>query len=494
MRPALEILASRGHRLHIATMKHDRDDFRRGCDELCAKYPNVTYQLGPVRRDRWSRWAEFLRATQSFVQSQELRFDNSCRLADRQRLAGYPMVLDWKVFKWGPVREFAWRFLRLCNDALPPDANINVLFEQFSPDVMIITPLLDRSGEMWDYMASARFAGVRTVFPVHSWDNLSSKARVNIIPDRVLVWNECQVDEAVRFHRIPKDRIDVTGAQGFDDWFSMRPSMSRLEFCEKLGLKIDKPILLVVCSAILKRHMAREIANSKTELPFFTRWIGALRKSADLRLSKANVIVRPHPKRADHWDDVDLRCWGNVAVYPKHGRLPNDAESKTAFFDSLYHADVVIGLSTSAMIEAGILGRPVTTVLDPDYQGAQTQMQHFRYLLNIAGGLLIAAQDYAEHICQLSALLDSPAEGRRRAYQFTREFVRPLGLDVSAAPVFAEHVIATAALGRKQSALPGLRERSLLVALAAIEKAAAIIRKSKKSALAKSNTSPEGNG
>src|SRR6185312_10054537 len=46
MRPALEILARQGHRLHIIAIMHDRDDFQRGCEELCTRYANVTFQVG----------------------------------------------------------------------------------------------------------------------------------------------------------------------------------------------------------------------------------------------------------------------------------------------------------------------------------------------------------------------------------------------------------------------------------------------------------------
>lgn len=465
LRPVLEILARQGHRLHIVAMMHDRDDFQKACQEVCGGYPNVTFQVGPERRDEWAIWAGLLRTTQSFVQSHEPRFDNACRASDRKRLAGYSLKLNWRIFRTKLGRELAWQALRRCNDALPTAPEINDVFRSFKPDVLVITPLLDRSGQMWDYLASARAAGVRSVFPVHSWDNLSSKARVSVFPDRVLVWNETQRDEAIRFHRVPENRIVITGAQGFDDWFDMKPSTSRSEFCAALGLNPERQILLFVCSAILKRHMAARITTPKTELPFFERWIAALRNSADPRLREANVIIRPHPKREDHWDGVDLAQWGNVVVHPRHGRLPNNRESKAAFFDSLQHSEVVIGLNTSAMIEAGIVGRSVMTVLEPDYRAGQMDLQHFQYLLKVAGGLLITAKDYEEHVRQLVDLLDNPGQGRIRAQNFTRAFVRPLGLDRSAAPIFAEIILETAALGAAKPRHSGLLDRLLVATM-----------------------------
>ena len=47
---------------------------------------------------------------------------------------------------------------------------------------------------------------------------------------RVLVWNETQKLEAARFHAIAPERVIVTGAQCFDQWFDRMPSTSREAF------------------------------------------------------------------------------------------------------------------------------------------------------------------------------------------------------------------------------------------------------------------------
>jgi hypothetical protein len=47
---------------------------------------------------------------------------------------------------------------------------------------------------------------------------------------------------------VPSDRVVVTGAQCFDQWFDRRPSRSRQELCDQLGLPADRPIVLYVCS------------------------------------------------------------------------------------------------------------------------------------------------------------------------------------------------------------------------------------------------------
>ena len=424
IRPALEELADRGHLLRVISLVDDGPDFRCSVEELSARYPNITYQTGPVREDEWAERSVLLRQIQCWLQSQEPRFDEACRFSDTRRVHGrQPLFLEKPFFSRPLGRELAWRAFRRLDQALPRVPEIDAIFAEFKPDVMVITPLIDREGAMWDYMYSARAAGVRTAFPVHSWDNLSSKARVIVFPDRVLVWNETQRDEAQAFHHVPRRRIVITGAQGFDEFFAMKPSMTREAFISRLGLRADRPILLYVCSAILKRHVPREMATTiSPELAYFTRWITEIRSADDPRISEANVVIRPHPKRDDHWDHVDLRQWGGrIVVHPARGHLPNDQSSKETFFDLLVHAEVVVGLNTSAMIEAAIVGRPVMTVLDDNYRGAQENMQHFQYLLHLGGGLLSAHADLEGAHCSVAGLAGPSRQGARAGATLCRK-------------------------------------------------------------------------
>jgi hypothetical protein len=104
---------------------------------------------------------------------------------------------------------------------------------------------------------------------------------------------------------------------------------------------------------------------------------------------------------------------------------------------------VTAGLNTSALIEAGIVGRAVHTVLLPEFYDNQEGTLHFRYLL--AGGLLRSARDLESHVQQLSASLAArnPDVNQNRA--FIEQFVRPRGPSTEATHVFADAVEALAA-------------------------------------------------
>ena len=46
--------------------------------------------------------------------------------------------------------------------------------------------------------------------------------------------------EAVEMHGVPAERVLVTGAQCYDQWWERRPSRSREAFCRRVGLGPDR--------------------------------------------------------------------------------------------------------------------------------------------------------------------------------------------------------------------------------------------------------------
>ena len=86
-----------------------------------------------------------------------------------------------------------------------------------------------------------------------------------------------------------------------------------------------------------------------------------------------------------------MRDIENVAVW----REPLKVQADPALYDSLYHCAGTVGLNTSALIEAGILGKPVFTIQTTEFEGGQEQTLHFHYLLARNGGHVEVAGDPA---------------------------------------------------------------------------------------------------
>ena len=426
----LRELAARGHTVHAAVERDEAFGGLQLMQTLAAEYPGITYGEAPARAadEQWRWAASLLRVGIDYFRYQHPLFDDTPRLRERSRdrtpelfvaLSRLPGVGRW-------LRRPITALLRSCERAIPGDAAIDAYLAEQRPDVVLITPLVDLGSSQIDYLRAARRMGIPTALCVWSWDHLSSKALIRDLPDRVFVWNEVQKQEAMDLHRVPADRVVVTGAQCFDQWFDRAPSRSRAEFCAAVGLPADRPFLLYVCSALF--------GGSPPEAAFVVDWIRHLRAAAPPRVRHAPILVRPHPSRLDEWSEIDLRQFPDVVRY---GDNPVDDRSKADYFDSLYYSAAVVGLNTSAFIEAGIVGRPVFTVLLPEFYENQMGTIHFRYLRTAGGGLLNVADDLVAHGGQLDAAL---AEVRTEQRPFVQVFVRPNGVDVAATPLFADGV------------------------------------------------------
>jgi hypothetical protein len=89
-----------------------------------------------------------------------------------------------------------------------------------------------------------------------------------------------------------------------------RRRWSYQSFCDRVGLRSDRPYILYVCSSLFR--------GTTFEPAFTERWIQAVRSSADPRLKDIGILVRPHPARLDEWKQVDLTGYHNVAFWGAH--------------------------------------------------------------------------------------------------------------------------------------------------------------------------------
>ncbi|HVR76112.1 MAG TPA: hypothetical protein VMT52_17405 [Planctomycetota bacterium] len=440
---ALHLLARRGHRIHLSA---DYDDSQGGwqfAEGLAKLYPGLTFERTPsLDGDKWIELGKAIRGARDHLRYFDPMYDSTPKL--RARGAERAPRLVVRLSRLPLVRSRAGirllgAMLRSMERALPASPVLTELLRAQDPDVVLLTPLLDLGSPQPEYLRCARALGLRTALCVGSWDHLSSKALIRDVPDLVTVWNETQKDEAEKLHGVPPAKVAVTGAQSFDQWFGWTPR-PREEFCRSVGLDPGRPYVLYVVSSLFEAKIS--------EPEFVERWIRQVRGSGDARLREAGILVRPHPKRMQEWRKVDLSSFENVAV-----SFPGvvGAEGSTAqadYFDSLHHSAAVVGINTSALIEAGIVGRPVYTILAPEFSESQEGTIHFRYLLDASSGLLHVARSFEEHLGQLGEALAGRGLDPARGREFVQRFIRPHGLDVAAAPIFVDRIEELAASSR----------------------------------------------
>ena len=426
-------LAERGHRLHLAADESETFGGQQLVERLAAQYPNLTWGWAPnLDEERWFPAAQKLRYALDYVRFLDPRYQDAPKLRLRN-IERAPRFLRWLAAPVGvgyPGRRAAEVGLKWAERMMPRSVVMDRWIAEQEPDVVLLASLTYSRSTHIEQLKAARAAGVPVAACVMSWDHLSSKALLHIPPDLAIVWNEVQKREAVEMHGIGAERVAVTGAQCYDQWFTRQPARTRAEFCREVGLNPDRPFVLYVCSTMSP-------VPDPVEPVFVKRWVEGLRAGGDPVLRTAGVLIRPHPERVKEWTGISLEGFDNVAM---RGSNPIDDAAKAEYFDSLYHSAAVVGLCTTAFIEAGIVGRPVLTMMLPEYRIHQEGMAHFRYLLNVEGGLLETSPSLEGHFSQLSAALTAPPERGERNRRFLTAFVRPAGLGQPATPAFVERV------------------------------------------------------
>ena len=444
----IEELARRGHQVHIAADKEELMGGRSLAERLARDNPAVTFGPVPGRAPGlWTEFARKLRMGIDYLRYLDPRYASTPHLTARARERAPRVVVALAERYSAPAqRERLASVLRALERGFPRARHIEAFISQQHADVVLITPLMELGTPQMDHLAAAKAVGVRTIVPVASWDHLSSKAIIRLLPDRLLVWNDVQKREAIEMHGVPADRVVVTGAQCYDQWFDRPPSRRRERFTSRVGLRVDRPFILYLCSSLFR--------GTASEAEFVVDWVAAVRGSGDPRLKDIGILIRPHPQRLEEWKHVDLSGYANVASW---GAFPIDEESKDDYFDSLYYSAAVVGLNTSAFLEAAVVGKPVLTVLDDEIsRNNQEGTIHFRYLLEVNGGLLRTSRSFDEHLRQLADSLAGEGGGDVKAARFVEGFIRPFGVAEAATPRFVDAIEQVAAMPPPGPERPGM--------------------------------------
>ncbi|RPI72539.1 MAG: hypothetical protein EHM45_22075 [Desulfobacteraceae bacterium] len=441
----IRLLASKGHVIRIGIIEGDSaynnlhvdqaKNLKRMIQGIEKGNDRIEIKRAPVRKGLWIYLATGIRKAMDYIRFLDPYFDASPKLKKRsaRNVSAIYRFCFWLYAgrkERLPRTRWLLTFLQRIEAKIPGSKEVNAFVQAIQPDILLVSPLVEFGSSLVDYIKTARILKIPSALCVASWDNLTNKGHIRIEPSKVIVWNHFQREEAIRLHSIHANRIVETGAQTFDEWFSRVPKSSRRGFLAEKSLPLDRPYILYLCSSSF---------ITPNEVDFVKKWVSALRSCDERFIRDMGILIRPHPMHSAQWEGMDFGEFEHISIWPKHGEIAVDEETKTDFFESIFFCAAVMGINTSGMIEAGIIGRPVFSMRVPEFQDSQMGTIHFHYL--VKGGLLNISDGFSGHLDQMPEVLKlSEQDQKKHSQKFVLEFIRPHGLEKPCVPILVEAI------------------------------------------------------
>jgi len=387
---------------------HARADYYR------KEYPEVTFEV--IKRYKRTF---FDRAFSRFK-----FFSLRSKTIDLKRQANYLRTKNRVAFIGSFVlnricgNRFVRSFVRALDQALVRDHVVGEYFDRHAPSAVFAADLFEDT-EI-SMVREARRRGVPSIGFLSTWDRLTSRWGIRLLPDHLVVFNEVLRDEAVEYAGIPKEKVYVSGAVQLDLHRAKAP-LPRDAFMEKLGLPANTKL-------IVYGPLGRTFDPSKqSDSEMVVRLDDAIEKG-QFGQGHFKIVVRFPPN--DFVDQATLPKLSHV-IYDTPGvRFATvrgqDWDMKPAEIDHLRdllaNAVLVICYYSSLSIDAAVFDVPVINInfdlYDPAKRHPYYETTHYSKVKVLKGIRLVesfdALVDAARAYCE-NPVLDR--EGRKAVLQ-----------------------------------------------------------------------------
>lgn len=429
-------LYQRGHEISIIMGMDDKKDVPDDAIQK-AKIDLPNMQIEPLLKRKFLR--TFARDIRELLNYAHILNNEATRQWDVAKWNRFFHPLVWRLLisdtgkKRLKDRAFQ-KILRSIEQKIPAQPRIKNQIKRHKPDLVIALPLVNADSRENEYIQASLALGIPCVYSMYSWDNIESKATFQSRPNYNIVWNKSLADQLASGHDIPSDRIFITGAPRFDRLLDAKNEyvLPREEFCKRAGIDANRKYFLYVASTFLVNSKFTKALN---EDKIVLEIAAAFQKNP--RTSAVDMLVRPHPNNTGIVKTILEKKPDNISIYPKHGEFPDTEQKRMMFYNSIYHGVAVVGVNTTAFLEASALDKPCVTIITESF-GETQQVPHFHHLID--ADFLELANGTEELTDCISKILDGVDSRSDQRHAFVENFLRPLEPNRSASEAYADLV------------------------------------------------------
>ena len=323
------------------------------------------------------------------------------------------------------------KFLRALDRLfVPADARLLEFIKKYNPDAILAPDIILSSDRL--VLRAARAAGIRGIGMVRSWDNLTAKGVIQVMPNFLISQTSKMKEEAVQLGDMEADRIRVCGVAQFDEYWKP-PKKTREEFLRSLNIPAYRRLIL--CAPFFGEYsQSSGIALIKD----LARAMDEARLPQDLHL-----LVRYRPEDLTAHDAPETKYFNHdrITVTKPYSKSFHTKSGKPDYeftqsdvelmVNSLRYSEITITTVSTLTVDAMALDKPAINIrfdADPTTApGDRVELfSHFDHYLSLEAtkGIRLA-RSFDELILELNAYLENPkldAEGRAKIRRAQIEF------------------------------------------------------------------------
>lgn len=274
------------------------------------------------------------------------------------REEGRSLISHWisKIVNVMLARPFVRKIVRKLDYLFVREHTYTKYFDQYAPDIVFLAFLF---GEKESHMLrEAKKRGVKSIGLINSWDHVTSRCMLRLLPDHFIVYNYMVKEELVQYHDVDVSNIYVGGIAQYDEYATYTPK-SREAFFNDIPADPKKKLMIYA-------SMGKAFSSSEWTIIDMFHGLNAAGAFGD----DVQILVRFQPN--DFVDEEELKLRPHL-VYDYPGTrftksrgvgVDWDMSKKEVqhLADTLHHADILVSYASSISIDAALFDKPVINI------------------------------------------------------------------------------------------------------------------------------------
>jgi len=293
-------------------------------------------------------------------------------------------------------------------------------FDKYKPNLIFLANLFDEHET--NFLREAKSRGVKSVGLINSWDRITARSILRLLPDKLVVFNDFVKENAIRHNLLKSENVFVGGIPQYDQYFTSTPQLKREKFFKKIGVPENNKLLVYA-------PIGSEFSNSDWDI------IDLLYAKNKRKVFGENVsiLVRFPPNDFFAPEEFTKRPW-MIYDYPgtrfsEHRTIDWDMNftELSHLSDTLYYMDLIVCYASSISVDAVMLNKPVINI---DFEVRENEFMakspthyykkaHYQHALKTGGIKLV--QNEGEMIDWINKYLKNAELDKANRLQLAKE-------------------------------------------------------------------------